>query len=64
MKQTFACVSVCLSLCLSVLQGRGLTFTFARVLVGALIDGPGSQPTDTQDHTLCAARALVPTLAV
>ena len=28
------------------------------------IDGPGSQPTDTRDHTKCASRALVPTLAV
>ena len=27
-------------------KGRGLTFTFARVLVRAQIDGPGLQPTD------------------
>ena len=27
-------------------------------------DGPGSQPTDIRNHTKCAARALVPTLAV
>ena len=32
-------------------RGRGLTITFARVLVRALVDGPGSPPTNTEDHT-------------
>ena len=45
-------------------SGRGLTFTSARVLVRAHVDGPGFPPTDTLDNTLCAIRALVPTLAV
>ena len=56
------CLSVFLPVCSA--RCQGLTFTFARVLVWALIDGPGAQPTDTEDHTLCAACALVPTLAV
>ena len=43
---------------------RGLTFTSARVLVRAPVDGPGSQPTDAEDHTSCVSRALVPTLTV
>ena len=43
---------------------RGLTLTFARVLVRAHIDGPGSQPTDAVDHTSCVSRALMPTSAV
>ena len=42
----------------------GLTFIFARVLVGALVGGPGSQPTDTVDHTHSVVRALTPTLGV
>ena len=37
-----------------------LTFTSARDLVRALVDGPGSQPTDIWNHTQCAARALTP----
>ena len=45
-------------------RGRGLTLTSAGVLVRALIDGPGLQPTDTVDLTKCAVRALVPTVAV
>ena len=32
---------------------RDLTFTSARVLVRAHVDGPGSQPTDAEDHTSC-----------
>ena len=32
-------------------------------LFRAPIDGPGSQPTDALDHTSCASRALMPTLA-
>ena len=43
-------------------RGPGLTFTLARVLVRAPIDGPGLQPTDVKDHTKCVVRALVPTL--
>ena len=31
---------------------RGLTFTSARVLVGARVDGPGNPPSDTVDFTL------------
>ena len=34
-------------------RGRGLAFTFARVLVRAPIDGPGSKPTDIGDHSVC-----------
>ena len=45
-------------------RGRGLTLTSARVLVRAHVDGPDFPPTDTVDHTLCAIRALVPTLAM
>ena len=30
----------------------------------ALVDGPGSQPTDIRNHTKCVVRALGPTLAV
>ena len=45
-------------------RGRGLTFTSAHVLVRAPVDGPGFPPTDQRDHTQCAVRALVPTLAV
>ena len=45
-------------------KGRGLTLAFARVLVRGLTDGPGLQPTGTGDHTKCAVRALLPTLAV
>ena len=41
-----------------------LTFTSARVLVRALVDGPGLQPTDIGNHTQCAARALTPTLSL
>ena len=44
-------------------RGRGLTFTFARVLPRALVVGPGIPPTDAEDHTRCAVRALTPTLA-
>ena len=51
-------------LLLIVPRARGLTFTFARVLVRALVDGPDLQPTDAEDRTLCADRARVPTLAV
>ena len=45
-------------------KGRGLTFTVARVLVRAHVDGLSSQPSDAEDHTLRAARALVPPLAL
>ena len=45
-------------------KGLGLTFTSAHVLIRALVDGPGSQPTDTMDHIKCVVRALVPILAV
>ena len=45
-------------------RDRGLTFISARVLVRAHVDGPGSQPTDAEDHTSCVSRALVPTLTV
>ena len=42
--------------------GRGLTFTSARVLVRAPIDGPGQQRTDTED---CGeVRALTPPLTL
>ena len=34
-------------------RGRGLTFTSARVLVRAPIDGPGWHPTDIGDHSVC-----------
>ena len=34
-------------------RGRGLAFTFARVLVGAHVDGRGFPPTDIEDHTSC-----------
>ena len=44
-------------------KGRGLTVTRASFLARAPIDGPGSQPTDVQDRTLCVVRALMPTLA-
>ena len=36
-----------------------LTFTSARVFARAPIDGPGSPPTDAEDHTPCAVRALM-----
>ena len=45
-------------------KGRGLTLTFARILVRAPVDKPGLQPADARDHTECAVRALVPTMAV
>ena len=45
-------------------KGLGLTFTSAHILIRALVDGPGSQPTDTMDHIKCVVRALVPILAV
>ena len=32
-------------------KSQGFTFTCARVLVRAVVDGPGCPPTDTQDHT-------------
>ena len=32
-------------------KGRGLTLTSAHVLVRAHVDGPGAQPTCTEDHT-------------
>ena len=41
-------------------RDRGLTFTSAHILVRAPVDGPGSQPTDAEDHTSCVSRALVP----
>ena len=43
-------------------EGLGLTFTCAHVLVRALVDWPGSQPTD--DHIKCVVRALVHMLAM
>ena len=47
------CVGVCcVCSCLTVHKGSGgLTFTSARVLVRAPIDGPGCLPNDTRDHT-------------
>ena len=36
---------------------------FARVLVPARNDGPIHQPTDTEERTQCAGRALMPKLA-
>ena len=38
---------------LFVYKGSGSTFTSARVLVWARVDGPGSQPTDIGDHSVC-----------
>ena len=40
-------------------KGSGSTFTVARVLVGPHVNGPGSQPTDTQNHTFRIVRALM-----
>ena len=53
-------------LCLYVAQGVGvLRSLLPTSSFRALVDGPGSQPTDTKGHnTLCVARALLPTLAV
>ena len=45
-------------------KGLGLTFTSAHILVRALVDGPGSQPTDTMDHIKCVVRAPVAMVAV
>ena len=45
-------------------KGLGLTFTSAHILVRALVDGRGSQPTDTKDHIKCVVRALVAIVAV
>ena len=45
-------------------MGLGLTFTSAHILVRALVDGPGSQPTDTMDHIKCVVRAPVAMVAV
>ena len=65
-RSSFASLSLCLCLSLTApvcrTKGRGLTFTVARVLVGAHVDGAGSQPTDTENHTFCVVRALMPTL--
>ena len=57
------CVLVLSLPCCLFTKCRGLTFTSARVLVRAPIDGPGSQPIDVQDRTLRVVRALMPTLA-
>ena len=47
-----AWVFCCVCSCLTVHKGSGgLTFTSARVLVRAPIDGPGCLPNDTRDHT-------------
>ena len=43
-------------------KGRGLRVTRARFPARTPIDGPGSQPTNVQDRTLCVVRALMPTL--
>ena len=45
-------------------KGLGLTFTSAHILVRALVDGPGSKPTDTMDHIKCVVRAPVAMVAV
>ena len=45
-------------------KGPGLTFTSAHILVRALVDGPGSKPTDTMDHIKCVVRAPVAMVAV
>ena len=46
--------SLSFSLCLfTCTRGRGLAFTSAHLLVRAPIDGPGSQPTDIGDHSVC-----------
>ena len=48
--------SVWIFVCLLVHKGRGLTFTFACVLVRALVDGPGSQPTDAEEPlSMCSS---------
>ena len=62
------CVHLCVSSVhqcdwLKLTKCPGLTFTFARVLVLARIDGPRSQPIDAKNHTLCVVRALMSTLA-
>ena len=57
------CVLVLSLSCCLFTEGRGLTFTSARVLVRAPIDGPGSQPIDVQDRTLRVVRALMPSFA-
>ena len=54
-----ACFHVCGCRCVSpvvFIRGRGLTFTSARALVRAQIDGPDLLPTDTWDHQLTDAR--------
>ena len=48
----------------SIHKGLGLTFTSAHILVRALVDGPGSQPTDTMVHIKCVVRAPVAMVAV
>ena len=53
----FACLrSPFLAFCST--KWRGVTFMFARLLVRAPIDGPGSQPTDTVDHQLSVQSVL------
>ena len=44
-------------------RGRGLSFTSGRVLVRAHVDGPGSQPIDTENHTSCVSRLVLFTTA-
>ena len=60
------CCGVLFFGCLSLLVGtrcRGLTFTFASVLVRAPIDGQGSQTTHTGVHARCVVRALMPIMS-
>ena len=46
--------------CLAVEAEPGRIFK-GTVFVRALIDGPGSQPIDKENRTLCAVRALIRT---
>ena len=53
-----------LSLCLFVASGIGvLRSLLPTTMFRAPIDEPGFPPTDIRDHTKCAVRALMPTLA-
>ena len=45
-------------------ESRGLTFTFARVLVRAHVDGPGSQPTNTKEPHVVQPVLSCPLLAL
>ena len=61
----YPCLFSFLSLCLFTFKKEsGVLRSFSHVLVGALVGGSGSQPTDTVDHTQSVVRAPTPTLAV